>query len=73
MDASANKRRKTSGDNLGMPPSQAAHARELSEINDTRYYDPDQDPEERRKVRKELKDLATLLNGWNAPRQSIIS
>lgn len=67
MDSSANKRRKTSDNNLGMPASQAAHKRQLSEVNDTQYYDPDQDPEERRKVRKGLKDLATLLNGWITP------
>ncbi|KAJ5146085.1 uncharacterized protein N7515_000649 [Penicillium bovifimosum] len=30
--------------------------------NDTRYYDPDQDPEERRIVRKGLRDLGRELN-----------
>ncbi|KAJ5165199.1 uncharacterized protein N7500_007029 [Penicillium coprophilum] len=30
--------------------------------NDTRYYDPDQDPEERRSVRRGLRDLGRELN-----------
>lgn len=63
MEMSSNKRRRVSEDNLGVPSSQAAHRRQLSEANDTEYYDPDQDPEERRRIRKEFKDLAALLNG----------
>lgn len=39
------------------------HKRKLREVHDTRFYDPDQDPEERRAVRKGLRDLATRLNG----------
>lgn len=31
--------------------------------SDTRYYDPDQDPEERRSVRRGLRDLGRELNG----------
>ncbi|KAJ6072307.1 hypothetical protein N7467_010392 [Penicillium canescens] len=38
----------------GAPPSQRN--------GDTRYYDPDQDAEERRRVRRELRDLNRALN-----------
>lgn len=43
--------------------SQAIHQRELDEAADTQYYDPDQAPEERRAVRKALRDLTRDLNG----------
>ncbi|KZF22994.1 nuclear protein Qri2/Nse4 [Xylona heveae TC161] len=35
---------------------------DLEDIIDTKYYDPDQDPEERRRVRKQLRDLSRTLN-----------
>ncbi|KAL1957707.1 hypothetical protein VTO42DRAFT_5550 [Malbranchea cinnamomea] len=62
MEVSRSKRRRVSRDTLDIAPSQVAHRRQLLEVNDTEFYDPDQDPEERRAVRKGLKDLATLLN-----------
>ena len=43
--------------------SQAIHQWELEEAADTQYYDPDQAPEERRAVRKALRDLTRDLNG----------
>jgi hypothetical protein len=46
--------------------SQMAHERELEDI-DTQFYDPDQDPNERRAVRKAIRDLAKQLNGWEPP------
>jgi hypothetical protein len=55
-----NKRRRLTDRNSniqsqGAPPSQRN--------GDTRYYDPDQDAEERRRVRRELRDLNRALNG----------
>jgi hypothetical protein len=43
--------------------SQAVHRRRLQQVNDTDYYDPDQDEDERRRVRKGLRDLTRELNG----------
>ena len=43
--------------------SQLAHERELDEAADVQFYDPDQDMEERRAVRKGLRDLTRDLNG----------
>jgi hypothetical protein len=43
--------------------SQAVHRRELEERVDKRYYDPDQDEEQRRANRKGMRDLAKELNG----------
>lgn len=48
--------------------SQAVHQRELEEAADTQYYDPDQAPEERRAVRKALRDLTNDLNGMSSYR-----
>lgn len=47
--------------------SQAVHRRRLQKINDTDYYDPDQDEGERRRVRKGLRDLTRELNGIVVP------
>lgn len=44
-------------------PSQARHRRELEERVDKDFYDPDQDEEERRAVRKGMRDLNRELNG----------
>ena len=43
--------------------SQLAHERELEEVSDVQFYDPDQDMRERRAVRKGLRDLTRDLNG----------
>ncbi|ERF76012.1 hypothetical protein EPUS_08266 [Endocarpon pusillum Z07020] len=43
-------------------PSQARHRRELEERVDKDFYDPDQDEEERRAVRKGMRDLNKELN-----------
>ncbi|CAP94955.1 hypothetical protein NUH16_006886 [Penicillium rubens] len=42
--------------------SQASQASSQRTSSDTRYYDPDQDPEERRSVRRGLRDLGRELN-----------
>lgn len=57
-----NKRRRLEDRDVPMS-SQAVHQRELEEAADTQYYDPDQAPEERRAVRKALRDLTRDLNG----------
>ncbi len=57
-----NKRRRLEDRDARMS-SQAVHQRELEEAADTQYYDPDQAPEERRAVRKGLRDLTRDLNG----------
>jgi non-structural maintenance of chromosomes element 4 len=44
-------------------PTQARHRRELDERVDKDFYDPDQDDEERRAVRKGMRDLNKELNG----------
>lgn len=49
--------------NMNVNGSQSAHMRRLQEVVDTDYYDPDQDIEERRAVRKNLRELTTNLNG----------
>ena len=58
---SLNKKRK-----LGQAlPSQAVHRRELEERVDKKYYDPDQNEDERRATRRGMRDLAKELNGTN--------
>ncbi|KAI9684786.1 MAG: nuclear protein [Trizodia sp. TS-e1964] len=46
--------------------TQLAHERELDEVVDTQFYDPDQDVEERRDVRKGLRDLSRDLRDSGA-------
>ena len=43
--------------------SQSAHERELAEVGDRRFYDPDQSMDERRAVRKDFRDLSRELTG----------
>ncbi|KAK2875183.1 hypothetical protein FQN49_001700 [Arthroderma sp. PD_2] len=60
ISSASNKKRRVSEQ---MPElSQSTHQRRLRQIIDTDYYDPDQDPEERRAVRKGIRDLASNLN-----------
>lgn len=61
--ASGNKRRRLTQRGLTDIGSQAAHKRRLQQVNDTDYYDPDQDENERRRIRKDLRDLTRELNG----------
>ena len=44
-------------------PSQIAHQQQLEALGDREYYDPDQSMEERRGIRKEIRDLSRELNG----------
>ncbi|WEW55949.1 hypothetical protein PRK78_001384 [Emydomyces testavorans] len=64
MGDASNKRPRVSESALNV--SQAAHRKRLEEVVDTQFYDPDQDPEERRAVRKGLRDLSTKLNDSRA-------
>ena len=58
----ASKRRKLS--ERGIPnASQMAHQKQLEALGDREYYDPDQSMEERRGIRKEIRDLSRELNG----------
>ncbi len=57
-----NKRRKLGEHNAPLA-SQAAYEREVEEVADTTFYDPDQSMEQRRAIRKELRDLTRDLNG----------
>ena len=57
-----NKRRRLT-DKSQTLPSQAVHQMELEDRVDKRYYDPDQDEEERRVNRKSMRELARELNG----------
>lgn len=58
----SNKRRKF-GERDAPNPSQRAHERELQETGNVQFYDPDQSMDERRAVRKEIRDLSKELNG----------
>lgn len=59
-------------------PSQRAHQKELQETGNAQFYDPDQSMEERRAVRKEIRDLSKELNGeqrlthWNSVRKVML-
>ena len=60
---SSGKRRRLE-DRGGKPlASQSAHERRLGEEADKRYYDPEQNPDERRQVRREMRDLARDFAG----------
>lgn len=61
-----NKRRRLE-DRDARTGTQAVHERELEEVADTQYYDPDQDMDQRRAVRKGLRDLTRDLNGRAGP------
>ncbi len=58
----ASKRRKLAERNVPIP-SQMAHQQQLEALGDREYYDPDQSMEERRGIRKEIRDLSRELNG----------
>ena len=46
-----------------VPISQVAFRKELDEIDNTEYYDPDQSMEQRRETRKEYRDTGKILIG----------
>ena len=59
----ANKRRKTGEGPGSQQPRRAINTQDTDDRFDVGCYDPDQDPDERRTVRKGLRDLAQQLNG----------
>ena len=63
MELTPSKRRRVSGHSSRPSADRPAREQLLREGNDRNYYDPNQDPEERRQVRKGLRDLAAQLNG----------
>ena len=58
----SSKKRKL-GERNATNASQTAHERELAGVGDRRFYDPDQSMDERRAVRKDLRDLTRALTG----------
>ena len=58
----SNKRRKLSQCEA-LNATQTTHARQLADVADTDYYDPEQSIEERRAVRKDFRDLSRELTG----------
>ena len=58
----SSKKRKLGARNA-LNASQTAHERELAEVGDRRFYDPDQSMDERRAVRKDFRDLSRELTG----------
>ena len=58
----ANKRRRL-GERSALEPSQASVQNQQRDDGETKYYDPEQPVEERRRVRKEIRDLARNLAG----------
>lgn len=62
-DASRSNKRRRLGERDAPNATQLAHQRQLEEAVDTRYYDPDQSIEERRVIRKGLRDLTKELHG----------
>ena len=57
----SSKRRKLS--ERGPSATQTTHAKQLAEVADTDFYDPEQSIEERRAVRKDFRDLSRELTG----------
>ena len=62
-DTSRSNKRRRLGERDAPNATQLAHQRQLEEAVDTKYYDPDQSIEERRAIRKGLRDLTKELHG----------
>lgn len=58
----ANKRQKL-GERDAPNASRAVHEKQLETVGDKAFYDPEQSMEERRGIRKEIRDLSRELNG----------
>ena len=58
----SNKRRKL-GERKNLDPSQVAFQRQKEQVDDKRYYDPEQPMQERRLVRKGIRDLTRDMTG----------
>ena len=62
-DVPRSNRKRKLGERNALNASQTAHERELVEVGDRRFYDPDQSMDERRAVRKDFRDLSRELTG----------
>ena len=62
-DLSRSSKKRKLGERNAPNASQTAHERELAEVGDRRFYDPDQSMDERRAVRKDFRDLSRELTG----------
>lgn len=62
-DLPRSSRKRKLGEHSVPNASQTAHERELAEVGDLRFYDPDQSMDERRAVRKDFRDLSRELTG----------
>ena len=56
-------RKRKLGERNAPNASQTTHERELADVGDRRFYDPDQSMDERRAVRKDFRDLSRELTG----------
>ena len=65
----SNKRRKLA-ERTNLDPSQVAFQKQKDQVDDKRYYDPEQPMEERRAVRKSIRDLARELAGQSSAEQT---
>lgn len=66
-DTSRSNKRRRLGERDAPNATQLAHQRQLEGAVDTRYYDPDQSIEERRVIRKGLRELTKELHGSLSP------
>lgn len=62
-DSPRSSKKRKLGERNAPNASQTAHQRELAEVGDRRFYDPDQSMDERRAVRKDFRELSRELTG----------
>ena len=63
LDSPRSSKKRKLGERNAPNASQSAHERQLAEVGDRRFYDPDQSMDERRAVRKDFRDLSRELTG----------
>lgn len=62
-DSARSSKKRKLGERNAPNASQTAYEKELAEVGDRRFYDPDQSMDERRAVRKDFRDLSRELTG----------
>ena len=62
----ASRKRKLGEREIARNATQVAHREKLDNVGDTLYYNPEQDMDERRQVRKDYRDLSRELTGIRA-------
>lgn len=65
-NSSRSSKKRKLGERNAPNASQTVHERELAEVGDRRFYDPDQSMDERRAVRKDFRDLSRELTDSRA-------